>query len=179
MDLFKAHCTVHMRGQINTNCTWSQHQLWCCQVLQIAELIDCLYNKHTSFAVCSVSGIKIELESPSPSLLQPSPEPANTFPPSSTASLAHPTNPRGQMETPWLQTWPPYLLFLSHSSIIIYLSRCLSPLCCLPFCRYLFLSLPLSLSLFALFNQTGSWVIRELQLYVIIKPKLNHQFNKD
>lgn len=147
MDLFKARCTVHIRGQIDTNCTWSQHQLLCGQILQIAELIECLYNKHTSFTFCSVSGIKMELESPFPSLLQPSPEPANTFPPSNTTSLAHPTNLRGQMETPWLQTWPPYLiLFFPHSTIIIYLSRCVSPLCCLPCCLYLFLSLPLSLS---------------------------------
>lgn len=85
MDLFKTvHCTVHLRGQIDTNCTWSQHQLSCSQVLQIAELIDCFYNKHTSFTVCSVSGIKIELASPSPSLLQSSPQPANTFPLSTT-----------------------------------------------------------------------------------------------
>lgn len=175
-DLFKAHCTVHMRGQIDTNCTWSQHQLLCGQVLQIAELLDCLYNKHTSFTVCSVSGIKIELESPSPSRLQPSPEPANTFPPSNTASLAHPTNLRGQMETPWLQTWPSYLiLFFPHSSIIIYLSRCLSPLCCLPCCLYLFsLSTSVFISLCKpLFNQTGSWVI------IIIKPERNHLYIND
>lgn len=78
------HCTVHLRGQIDTHCTWSQHQLSCGQVLQIAELIDCFYNKHTSFTICSGSGIKIELAPRSPSRLQSSPQPANTFPPSTT-----------------------------------------------------------------------------------------------
>lgn len=62
MILFKTlYCTVHLRGQIDTNYTWSQPQLSCGEGLQIAEPIDCLYSKHTSFTVCLASGIKIEL----------------------------------------------------------------------------------------------------------------------
>lgn len=43
---------------------------------------------------------------------------------------------------------------------------------------FLCLSLSLSVSAKPSFNQAGPWAIRKL-LYIIIKPKLNHQYNND
>ncbi|CAB1444182.1 unnamed protein product [Pleuronectes platessa] len=65
--------------------------------LQIAEPIECIYIKHTSFTVCSASGIKMELANSVP---KSAPQPASPSLPGPPSSLAHPTNPGGQMETP-------------------------------------------------------------------------------
>lgn len=120
--------TVQLRGQIDTNYTWSQPQLWCGESLQIADLIDCFYNKHTSFTVCLASGIKIEL--------------ANTVLKSSTTlhTTCQPPFPPAHRH-PWLTPLTPgdrwrlhankrdlHILFLSSpTASSLYLSRCLGP----------------------------------------------------
>lgn len=112
-----APCTVQPRGQIDTNCTWTQHRLARRQLLQIAKLIDCFYNKrhliYCSLCVWDKNWAGVTFPKSATiltSTCQHLPLPQHhRHPP------AHPTNPEGQMERlhAW-KTWPPYLiLFLS------------------------------------------------------------------
>lgn len=184
--LFKiVYCTVHLRGQIDTNCTWSQPQLLYDEVLQIAEQIDRLYNKHTSFTVCLVAGIKIEL--------------ANSVPKSATTLLTTRQHLSLQHHChPWLTPLTPGdkwrlharrrdLHILFHSSPTassLYTWADVSAPYASSLSVFIFpLSRSLSLSLFFFpcrtFIQPGRSLGYQQLLYIIVKPKLNQQYNNE
>lgn len=130
-----APCTVQSRGQINTNCTWTQHRLARRQLLQIAKLIDCFYNKrhliYCSLCVRDKNWAGVTFPKSATILTSTCQHPPPPAPPS---SLAHPTNPEGQMERLHACKRDLHILSCSspHNSVVIHWSKCphsvLSPL---------------------------------------------------